>query len=542
VENRLSETIAFLRVCAQQALPRILTQICRDPTSPLYGCCDRNWWHYKITDFPSIILQQAGYAIAVASQLDLGLPFPAELRALASATCRFWNERATRFGAFEEYYPYERGYPPLAFSTLAVANLCAEGVVCVDDVRTGLRKAVRQLLRRFEEQAANQQVAGTAALAVLRKVAPELVPEKAFQDLLSRTLALQTLEGWFPEYEGPDLGYLSVAMDCLWDIYDATGDHRCMEALERALDYMAWFVLGPIGGAGIHNSRNTDYVVPYGLARLACSQSSSAGRAGSVLSKLYKRDANGPHFLDSVDDRYWCHYIGHSVFRALRVLTSQDVAGSRTLCDTERPKRMFMPESGHALLVSRSSQSLAVLISGRKGGILTAVWSDGRWVTDLGWVVVSSKRVFVSHWWSRAWQVQFRDGALTTAGPMVSHKEHVSTVPKHMMLRLASLVLGSRLMRLLKRLMIFKKSGSRLTFKRTVHCEGGGIVVTDEISGLRAGDQLRRAPRASKRHVSSADSFHREDLVLLQGVTMAEDLQRDGDRAVITTRYEVEAR
>ena len=44
-------------------LPRILTQVCRDKFSPLYGSFDRNWWHYKIRDFSSIILQQGGYSL-----------------------------------------------------------------------------------------------------------------------------------------------------------------------------------------------------------------------------------------------------------------------------------------------------------------------------------------------------------------------------------------------------------------------------------------------------------------------------------------------
>ncbi len=56
------------RLC-DEWMPRILTQLDRDPTSSTYGCADRNWWHYKIRDFPSIILQQAGYAVWLARGL-----------------------------------------------------------------------------------------------------------------------------------------------------------------------------------------------------------------------------------------------------------------------------------------------------------------------------------------------------------------------------------------------------------------------------------------------------------------------------------------
>ena len=61
----------LLKKLARRQLPRILTQICRDPNSSSFGCFDRNWWHYKIRDFPSVILQQAGLSIHVAKNLGI---------------------------------------------------------------------------------------------------------------------------------------------------------------------------------------------------------------------------------------------------------------------------------------------------------------------------------------------------------------------------------------------------------------------------------------------------------------------------------------
>ena len=45
-------------------LPRILTQVCRNKYSKNFGSFDRNWWHYKIRDFSSIILQQGAYTLS----------------------------------------------------------------------------------------------------------------------------------------------------------------------------------------------------------------------------------------------------------------------------------------------------------------------------------------------------------------------------------------------------------------------------------------------------------------------------------------------
>lgn len=62
--------------------------------------------------------------------------------------------------------------------------------------------------------------------------------------------------------------------------------------------------------------------------------------------------------------------------------------------------------------------------------------------------------------------------------------------------------------------MIFKKAKSPYDFTRVFDWTDGTLHVTDTIGGLRSGDEVSPAPRASKRHVASADSYHAEDATL----------------------------
>ncbi|BCX48297.1 conserved hypothetical protein [Haloferula helveola] len=510
-----------------------MTQVCRDPGSPFAGSWDRNWWHYKIRDFPSVILQQGGYALHVAAELPIGLELGEEmLRRLAADTARFWNRRALRHGAFEEYYPFEQGYPPLAFAALAMAKLGVEGAIPLEDIRPGLEVAASQLLSRFEAQAANQQVAGTAAAAMIRKLAPELVEEVTFAELLDRTLALQHDEGWFPEYDGPDLGYLTVTMDCLWDLHDATGDSRCLEAIHKALGFVAWFTDQPPHRAGMHNSRNTDYMVPYAIARIIAEGGEQAPLAGRVFQQLFATADQPNHFFAAVDDRYWCHYIGHSVLRALRVLSGAgmpDVSGQRPLSDS-------LQGSGHARLRGTTATAL---VSTRKGGIVTVAWPAGGEATDFGWLVRTAGTEWVSHWWSEDWSIHIDNAETLTKGVMVPHKEHSSSPLKHMILRVGSFVAGRRMIGMLKRLLIFKKGSAGPHLDRVVRFDGDGLVVRDRITNLPESAELVRAPRSSKRHVASADSFHHEDSRLLEDVQVSEKRNRAGDAVTIITTYSI---
>ena len=315
---------------------------------------------------------------------------PDEARRIAAGACRFWNARALRHGAFEEYYPWEQGYPPLAFSTLAIAKLAAAGAVPAGEL-PGLKIAAEQLVSRFEGQAANQQVAGLAAAAWVRK-ATGLVSADDLARLKRDTLALQTEEGWFLEYGGPDLGYLAVTMDCLWDLFDATGDEDYIRSAAKAMRFIQPFTALPSAGAGMHNARNTDYIVPFGIARFLAKGGEDARIASSILHRVWGGIASPAHFAHAIDDRYWCHYIGHSLIRALPLM--------KNLADVESvPENRFFPQSGH-LLTRAGDMTLA--ISTRKGGILQA-WQGNAQMADFGWRVRQGGQEFITHWWGDGW-------------------------------------------------------------------------------------------------------------------------------------------
>jgi hypothetical protein len=519
----------------QNLLPRMLTQVCRDPGHPGYGSFDRNWWHYKIRDFSSIILQQGGYAMLCASTLPAHSEHADALTRLASASCRFWNTRAKKHGAFEEYYPWEQGYPPVAFSTLAVAKMAATGVVSVQEISEGLKIATDQLLNRFEPKATNQQVAGTAAVCWIRKIAPELVDETALRALCDKTLACQHEEGWYMEYGGPDLGYLTVTMDCLWDAYDAIGDQRFLESARSALNFILPFVQMPQRGAGMFNARNTDYMVPYGIARFL-NDPKSGDASGVILNRLFGNYSDPDHFLHAVDDRYFCHYIGHSIFRALPLLekgTSIDV------CETLNSE-IYFDGTGQWLLPETTSGCSAI-IGAKKGGILSLHFGEES-CSDFGWIAQVKSKEWVSHWWGDFWKIEREANSISISGHLTPHTENNSTPLKHIVLRGLSLVFGRKIIGILKEKMIFKeRTGEGIPYTRKISFFDDTVEVSDTFDGIE-GSQLKRAPRSSRRHVASADSYHVEDVALsTNGITMLEERKNDGSLLRIKTIYRSKA-
>ena len=59
----MNKTYDLFLKYANNNYKRNLTWLDRDPDSPTYGSFDRNFWHYKTSDFNSDILQQGIYTL-----------------------------------------------------------------------------------------------------------------------------------------------------------------------------------------------------------------------------------------------------------------------------------------------------------------------------------------------------------------------------------------------------------------------------------------------------------------------------------------------
>lgn len=496
----------------QQIYPRILTQLSRDPHSTTYGCFDRNWWHYKIRDYPSIILQQGGYFLDQLSDSPDFEDHKKMFSDLAIASVNFWTERSLKKGAYEEYYPWEDGYPPLAFSSLAAAKIIYNRKLESEDISKALQKASKKLLTRFESKAANQQIAGLAALGVIKAIQPSLVPTDQFEKIIEKTLQLQDEEGWYMEYDGPDLGYLSVSIDCLWDLYDFTNNDRFLKSAEKAFSFISDLVIQFDGNIGMHNSRNTDYIVPYGISRFVfLNNSGISNKAAKVLDILYRNIGTAKHFFTAVDDRYWSHYIGHSVVRAENLL--QNLYNIKKEPISINASSLNFKNAGYLI---QSFGDSKILINTKKGGVFS-IKNNETYYSNFGWIIKGEKEQFVNHWWDNNLVVEANERSLKINGQMVGHNDNNSNPFKHIALRILSFGFGHHIISLLKNQLIFKNKKSRYNFERIIMIQEGMVSVSDSISNLSGSEEIEEAPRFSKRHVASADSYHHEDHQLSNG-------------------------
>lgn len=497
---------ASFRTYAQAHARRVLTQLDRDPHSPTYGCFDRAHWHYKTTDFASGVLQQA---IELLEALRTGLIEVAAPQARwedwAVAAVNALSRQAGRSGALDEYYPHEDSYPAAAFALWAAVRLLSSWQAQCPSlteriVWSGLRKAFERLSGRSETGAVNQYAAGVAALALAAGIERLGVSRTTVERHAARLFALQHPEGWFEEYGGPDAGYLTVTLDALVDYWRATSDPRAASAIERAVNFLAALV-GPDGSLPwTLNSRNTNYVLPYGLVYAAQRNPVAAW----LVATLFAGIGEPSHWMWSADDRYHCHYLYASVLRSLPYLTTMTAPKP-----PDRPRRLWLVGCGYWIVRSPDARQ-ALYVAARKGGSLRLHTAGRPARFDHGWRLRRRRGFWVTDWWSPHWRVHLEGDTLLVEGPTQSCGFYRNAPGRQVALRLAGGLLGRRLSPLLKRFLIRRGRPRGPWFRRVITATETGFQVRDRIDAPV--DKLLPAPRQNLRHVASAGWFDAEEL------------------------------
>ncbi|MBE9040367.1 hypothetical protein IQ235_06120 [Oscillatoriales cyanobacterium LEGE 11467] len=260
----------FARIALAQ-IPKILTLLDRNPHSPTYGCFDRNFWHYKIIDFPSGMSQEFVWPLALAYQTDVPEnPFYQEssIRDWVEAGILYAARSAHADGSCDDYFPYERAAGASAFSLLA----CVESYQLLElDNKEALRFFERRAdwLAHHEEsgQLTNHQALIVLCLELVGRLLQTSKWKRAKLRRFERVLDWQRDEGWFPEYEGCDPGYHTLTLWCLARLerMRSPSDPRLKEALVKAVELASLFIHPDGSYGGEYSSRNTYNFFPHGF-------------------------------------------------------------------------------------------------------------------------------------------------------------------------------------------------------------------------------------------------------------------------------------
>ena len=458
-------------------IPKLLTLLDRNPHSPTYGCFDRNFWHYKIIDFPSGMSQEFVWPLALAYHTAVpDNPYyrQASIRAWVEAGIRFAARSSHADGSCDDYFPFERAGGAAAFSLLA----CVESYSLL-----GLESEAA--LRFFEKRAgwlANHHEAGRltnhqALIALCLELVSRLSKtqrwDKAKAARLDRVLSWQSEEGWFWEYEGCDPGYHTLTVWCLARLYQLEPSPKLREALTKAVRLADAFVHPDGSYGGEYGSRNTYNFFPHGFELVG----SWLPEALSINDYFLKGLGDGlaPCYADD-------HIIGHHAWNYL--LAWRDFVPDRPPA-RRRAESVWLKQAG-IVIDRRANTELYLALN--KGGVFK-LFRDARLIasdTQLSLAVQTGGKTAnaVGHLIDD-YEIKVGENEISVRGSLGWAKHNQMTPLKLVVLRLVMITIGrffpNLIRRVLQKMLITGKKNAPFQFARSLTWENGAWRITDEL-------------------------------------------------------------
>jgi hypothetical protein len=460
-------------------IPKLLTLLDRTPVSPTYGCFDRAYWHYRMMDFPCGMSQEFVLPLALVwsmPELPGNVYYQDPLiRDFVVAGIRYATRSAHPDGSCDDYYPFERAAGAAAFSLFAILeamdiiNLSGDA-----EIDAFVRRRANWLATHTESgRLSNHEALIISCLERARTRYSDQSFETHITTRLKRLLSWQHSEGWFDEYGGADLGYLSLTIGLLSDLDRRRPDLQLRKPLMAAIDFFANFVHpdGTVGGE--YANRGTLNFFPFGFEIAGGWHADALRINNSALLPIINRTT--PCYSD---DRILGHHLWGWLF-TLREFRQ------------ERPSDgMVFPESawfpGCGLIVERSKGDMLVA-SLHKGGVYK-YFSGGKLIaSDTGMTLRTAKgRVAVTHLGGSN-AVQSAEKT-SLSGQMGWAKSTRLTPVKNVILRCLMISLGrffpDLVRRLLQKILVTGQSPAPFNYQRQFEKTATGWRVSDSLAAI----------------------------------------------------------
>jgi len=459
-------------------IPKILTLMDRNPHSPTYGCCDRNFWHYKIIDFPSGMAQEFVLPLTLAFHTDLpDNPFyqQAAIRDWVAAGIRYAAHSAHADGSCDDYFPFERASGAAAFSLLACLDsyrlLQLEDEALLDFF---IRRADWLAAHHESGQLTNHQALIVLCLDLLTDLLGLDRWQLARSQRLERVLAWQNSEGWFQEYAGCDPGYHSLTISCLARIQQQRPDARLQEALVKAVQLAAQFIHPDGSYGGEYGSRNTYNFFPHGFELVGQWRPEALRINDQFL--IGMENGLTPCYADD-------HILGHHTWNYL--LAWRDFVPQRPPSAPRPTGRLWLPHAG--ILIDRRDTT-ELYLGLNKGGVFK-LFREGNLIasdTQLSVQVVNGNKLktAVAHLVDR-YDRQIEENRIAIAGSLGWAKQTQMTPLNLLILRLVMLTVGrwfpNLIRKLLQKILITGKKPAPFRFYRQFQWQDGQWLVTDDL-------------------------------------------------------------
>lgn len=505
----------YYDVIADQ-MPRLLGLLDRSLGSPSYGCFDRQYWHYRVVDFASARFQESALTLALMYNMSLqgNIYFKnSNVSEWINASLKFWCKIQEKNGSFNEWYPRENSFVATAFSSYAISEtLIVLGPNLIEEfalIVSCLRKAGDWLIPRTECRAVNQTAGAAIALYNIFLLTKETKYLTASQDKICFLKKNQNSEGWFIEYGGADIGYLSLAIDYIAKYYLKTHHTDALEILKKSISFISNFIYANYSFGGSYASRNTEYVIPSGFEIMADILPENRFLLEEIREAYLGKKTLTPDFFD---DRYLL-YLGYNYLQAF--LYASDKMVEKRL---QLPNAVIQyPKLGTKII---RKDYFCIVCNYRKGGNFKITFSNGKVIDDWGVILELRKgEKYFSGWLNYDSTYREDSDSFFVVQTSFQKAERILFTPlKFIAMRLFVLTTGlvpgiaGWLKNKLRDIIITKQSKASVSLTRAFNFYDQKITITDKIEKGKDIKKITVGAKVSYIFVPSSSYFQISDL------------------------------
>ena len=489
-EEKGNNEMIYAEVALSQ-IPRLLSLMDRKKGSKTYGCFDRYYWRYKMIDFPGSTFQNAVLALALVYTKkypnNIYYKHP-KIRDWTIAAMEFLTQIQNYDGSFDATYPYVWSVDAVAYPTYAVSEAY---LLLHEEINDSLKKIIIEtlekagnwLLKSRDTHVINQESVALITLYNLYPITGDDKYGKGAENKLKLILKNQSSEGWFNEYGGGDIAYLTVTIDSLAKYYQKTGNKDILKSLDKAVEFISYFVHpnGTMGGE--YASRSPEFIIPSGFEILSEEIPLAAAIADSNIRNLNQSQIISPI---TVDDTFLC-WMFHTYFQAY------DNYHPRIYNDVVLPHAKplitkYFPRAGYMVIKRRDYY---MIIGASKGGIIRIYDCKGKpdlIFSDCGFIGVASNGQMVSNQWlDYSNKVLFREdnNLVTISGTFHKINETLFTPTKMVFSRVGLFAISripfarKRLYQHLRKMVIIGNLTVPIEFTREILYTEEKIIISD---------------------------------------------------------------
>lgn len=504
LDQRLADNIYAVELDAQ--LPRVLSLIDRDRLSRTHGFADRQFWGWKLIDFPNGTFQ--GFANGLSALLEARAFGPdvstASITEVVETIMTATPKLMRADGSFEEALPFEQSY-------------CVTALVLYDHLKAlkrlpasranpeDLERASRFLVKRDETHGfiSNHLATAAAALFIYDNLIGSRPARMKAERLLTRILERQSDEGWFEEYGGADPGYQTLCMTHLSDVADIVDSPRLWSALKKGTHFLCNFAHPDGSFSGVYGSRATRIYYPAAMEKLRLHMPEAGNLADYMRNGIRKQATVTLSAIDQPN----LSPVFNNYAEALLLNSSDDPPA--TASPAPMGRRVFQ-DAG--LLVDVGPHHHSV-ISTRK----TVVYhfADGRSaLADCGIAVKDKKGNMLTSQGDPSADVTICEDQIRIQGRLKTHARPLPNPFNFLLLRILSLSvmrippIAAYIKRKIARLLMETRPRSSDQFSRTIQL-GRDLVVTDSYGQHL--EQIQGSSYFSTIHMASSGYWQASD-------------------------------